>query len=131
MQAAAPSVLSTYLAAGVDVGHTLRVMVLATNRGQRRSRIGAHGDRRRASHPNKIAPLVLGLPVTGQTLTATEGTRTGTEPISYSFHWQRCTKAGSDAKTSPATKSSHVIADGDAGNTLRVIVTAKNEQYVV
>ena len=128
VQAAAPSVLPTYLAAGVDVGHTLRVMVLATN-------LAGKGEAESAptaivagiAPENKIAPLVLGLPVTGQTLTATEGTWTGTEPISYSFHWQRCTKAGSECEDiAGETKSSYVIADGDAGHTLRVIVTAKN-----
>ena len=41
-----------------------------------------------------IAPLGVGLAITGQTLTATEGTWTGTEPITYTYQWQQCSKAG-------------------------------------
>ncbi len=76
---------------------------------------------------NVIAPTVLGLDITGQTLTAIEGTWTGTEPISYSFQWQQCSKAGTECKNiAGETKSTYVIATGDATHTLRVLVTAKN-----
>ena len=81
----APSVLPTYTAAAADVGHTLRVKVIAKNiagSGERRIR---HRPRRSAGvlPSNVIAPSVLGLDITGQTLTASEGTWTGTEPITY------------------------------------------------
>jgi hypothetical protein len=76
---------------------------------------------------NVLAPTVLGLDITGQTLTASEGTWTGPEPISYSFRWQQCSKAGTECKDiGGETKSSYVIQNGDAGHTLRVVVTAKN-----
>ena len=127
-QAAAPSVLPTYLLAGADVGHTLRVKVLAKNiagSGSAESEPTATVTGVKPS--NVIAPTVLGLDITGQTLTATEGTWTGTEPISYTYRWQQCSKAGTECENiAGATKSTYVIQSGDAGHTLRVWVLAKN-----
>jgi hypothetical protein len=127
-QAAAPSVLPTYSVVVADVGHTLRVNVIATN-------IAGKGEKESAptatvagvKPSNSVAPTVVGLAVTGQTLTATEGTWTGTEPITYAFRWQQCSKAGTECgDISGEAKSTYVIKDGDAGHTLRVVVTAKN-----
>jgi len=127
-QAAAPSILPTYLVSAADVGHTLRVEVIATN-------VAGHGVAESAptatvagvKPSNVIAPTVLGLAITGQTLSATEGTWTGTEPISYGFQWELCNAAGASCSEIPgATKSTFTIPDGDAGHTLRVVVTASN-----
>jgi hypothetical protein len=127
-QAAAPSLLPTYMVAGADVGHTLRANVIATNiagKGEAESEPTATATGVPPS--NAIAPTVVGLDITGQTLTATEGTWTGTEPIAYSFQWQQCSKAGRECKNiGGETKSSYVIQSGDATHTLRVLVTAKN-----
>ncbi len=127
-QAAAPSALPLYDAAGADVGHTLRVKVIATN-------LSGKGEAESAptaivsgvGPSNALAPTVLGLDITGQTLTATEGLWTGTEPISYSFRWQQCSKAGTECEDiAGETKSSYVLRNGDAGHTIRVVVTAEN-----
>jgi hypothetical protein len=127
-QAAAPSLLPTYTVAAADVGHTLRVKVLAKNIAGSASAESERTATVAGVKPsNVIAPTVLGLDITGQTLTAGEGTWTGTEPISYSFQWQQCSKAGTECKNiGGETKSTYVIENGDAGHTLRVIVTAKN-----
>ncbi len=127
-RAAAPSVLPAYLVAGADVGHTLRVEVLAKNiagSGSAESEPTAAVTGVRPS--NVLAPTVLGLDITGQTLTATEGTWTGTGPITYAFQWQQCSKAGTECNNiAGESKSSYVIAGGDATHTLRVVVTAEN-----
>ncbi len=127
-QAAGASVLPTYSVAAADVGHTLRTKVIATNIAGK-----GHAESEQTSTvsgvkpSNVLAPTVLGLDITGQTLTATEGTWTGTEPISYAFQWQQCSKAGTECKNiGGETKSTYVIENGDATHTLRVIVTAKN-----
>ncbi len=84
VQAAAPSALPVYLVAGADVSHTLRVKVIATNLGGKGEAESAPTATVAGVVPsNVIAPTVLGLDITGQTLTAIEGTWTGTEPISY------------------------------------------------
>ena len=127
-QAAAASALPLYTPAAADVGHTLRVKVIATN-------IAGKGDAESAPTAtisgvlpsNVIAPSALGLDITGQTLTANEGLWTGTEPITYSFQWQRCSSAGTECKDLPGeTEASYVLGNGDAGHTMRVLVTAKN-----
>ena len=130
VQAAAPSLLPTYSVAGADVGHKLRVKVLAKNiAGSGSAESEPTATVAGVAPENKIAPLVLGLDITGQTLTASEGTWTGTEPITYSYRWQRCSKTGTECTSiegEGATKSTYVIQNGDAGHTLRVVVTAKN-----
>ncbi len=128
VQAAAPSLLSSYTVAAADVGHTLRAKVIATNIAGKGSAESAPTALAEGVKPsNTLAPTVLGLDIAGQTLTATEGTWTGTEPISYAFRWQRCSKAGSECKDiTGATKSTYTLTSEDAGHTVRVVVTAKN-----
>jgi hypothetical protein len=127
-QAAAPSLLPTYSVAAADVGHTLRVNVIAKNiAGKGEAQSAPSATVTGVAPANVVAPLVVGLSVTGQTLTATEGTWTGTEPISYTYQWQLCSKAGGECSNiAEATKSTFTISDGDATHTLRVVVTAKN-----
>jgi hypothetical protein len=127
-QAASPSLLPTYSVAAADVGHTLRVKVVAKNIAGKGEAESEHTATVAGVGPeNKVAPIVVGLDITGQTLTATEGTWTGTEPIAYSFQWQQCSKAGTECNNiGGETKPTYVIRDGDAAHTLRVIVTAKN-----
>jgi hypothetical protein len=126
--AAAASLLPLYTVAAADVGHTLRVKAIAKNIAGSGSAESAQTSTVAGIVPsNVIAPLIVGLAITGQTLTATEGTWTGTEPIAYSFQWQLCGKAGTGCESiSGATKSTFTIPDGDAAHTLRVLVTAKN-----
>ena len=126
--ASAASLLATYTVAAADVGHKLRAKVIAKNiAGTGTAESAATGEVAGVLPKNVIAPLVLGLDITGQTLTATEGTWTGTEPISYSFQWELCNSAGASCGAiSGATKSTFVIPDGDAAHTLRVDVTATN-----
>jgi hypothetical protein len=118
----------TYTVVPADVGHTLKVKVLAKNVAGSGSAESAPTATVAGVKPaNAVAPLVVGLAITGQTLSATEGTWTGTEPIVYTFRWQLCSKSGSGCEDiSGATKSTFTIPDGDAGHTLRVVVTAKN-----
>ena len=126
--AQAPSPLPIYVVAGADVGHTLRVEVIAKNiAGTGTAESAPTSTVAGVAPENLVAPLVLGLSITGQTLTATEGTWKGTEPFSYSFQWQLCSKSGTGCEDiAGATKSTFTIPDGDAGHTLVVVVTAKN-----
>jgi len=120
--------LPLYALTGEDVGHTIRSVVTAKN---------IVGTASAESEPtavvkgvvpeNLIAPLITGLTVTGQTVNATTGTWTGTEPITYTYQWQLCNASGAACEeVSGATESSYTIPPGDGGKTLRVVVTAKN-----
>src|SRR4051794_4065332 len=41
---------------------------------------------------NSHRPSISGRPIVGNVLSATTGEWSGTEPLSYAFQWQRCTK---------------------------------------
>jgi type II secretory pathway pseudopilin PulG len=74
---------------------------------------------------NTVLPGITGTTADGQTLTATQGTWTGTAPISYAYQWQRCTGA-SCSNISGATGSTYVLTSTDVGKTLQVAVKATN-----
>lgn len=76
---------------------------------------------------NTAPPTVSGSVSQGSTLTASPGTWSGTQPISYGYRWQRCDSSGSSCTDLPgATGSTYVVVSGDVGGALRVVVTATN-----
>ncbi len=76
---------------------------------------------------NSKAPTVSGTPRAGETLTAHDGTWTGTPTIGYGHQWQRCDGQGKNCKSiAGATAATYVATADDVGKTLRVVVTAGN-----
>ena len=76
---------------------------------------------------NAVPPSIKGTPTVGQTLTAVDGTFTGTAPLTYSHQWLRCDQPGNTcAPISGATASTYTLTTADAGHAFRVIVAAKN-----
>ena len=119
---------ATYLLVSADVGHTMRVRVTASNSG---------GDTQAFSAPTGMiadlgnAPAATSQPnpsgttIEGQTLTASDGTWSGTQPITFTYHWQQCTAtACTDIKD--ATEKTYVIVKADVGFRLRYHLTASN-----
>ncbi|MDX6516453.1 MAG: chitinase [Gaiellaceae bacterium] len=62
----------------------------------------------------------------GQSLTASSGSWSGTAPLSYGYAWQRCDSTGAACAGIGVSSSAYALAAGDAGSTLRVVVTATN-----
>ena len=120
---------ASYKLAAGDVGHTLRVVVTATNAGgsgKASSAASAIVTAPPASPANSVLPVVNGSAVEGQTLTASTGTWSGS-PTSYSYQWEDCNTAGEACSNiTGATSASYKLAAGDVGHTLRVVVTATN-----
>ncbi|HEX9832200.1 MAG TPA: DNRLRE domain-containing protein, partial [Mycobacterium sp.] len=76
---------------------------------------------------NTVLPSTSGSTQVGGTRTATTGTWTGTQPISYAYQWLRCdASGGACADIGGATTSSYTIASADLDQTLRARVTATN-----
>jgi len=90
--------------------------------------VASAGARRATVAPaNTTPPSISGGTASGSTVTANPGTWTGTAPITYSYQWQICGQNGSACHDiSGATNQTYQIQQGDQGNTLRVVVTAKN-----
>jgi hypothetical protein len=122
---------SSYKLLSSDVGHTIRVLVTASN---------AVGPSAPASSPvtevveaqstgaptNRSLPTIHGSAEEGQTLSASTGTWTG-DPTSYEYEWEDCDESGgSCSEISKAHSSSYKLLSSDVGHTIRVVVTAKN-----
>jgi hypothetical protein len=103
------------LAAGTLFAAALAIAPLLTAGAQARSA---------AVPTNDSPPTISGTPVVGETLTATEGSWSGTFPMSFAFEWQRC--AGGACTAAGDTDSSYVVVAADVDKTLRVVVTATN-----
>ena len=121
---------SSYIAAGSDVGHTLRVVVTASNAdGTASSTSAATGVVQSTSSPpaSTSPPTISGTPQDGQTLHASPGSWNGTQTITYAYQWQRCDGAGGACAAIPgATDPAYTLTGADVGKTLRVAVTATN-----
>jgi hypothetical protein len=76
---------------------------------------------------NTALPVVSGKAVDGQLLETTNGTWSGTIPITFAYQWQACNRQGKECEDlSSATESSYRVTSADVEGTVRVIVTATN-----
>ncbi len=121
---------ATYSPGEHDLEHTLIAAITATS---------SSGSASAPSRPTPVipwiytapenvsAPKVEGYLTEGDTLTATHGSWTGSEPISYGYQWQRCNSRGeSCAEIAGATSATYALAKADLGSTLRITITASN-----
>jgi hypothetical protein len=107
------------------VAVTIAVLAIAIGSVLGSVRIGSAATN--AAPGNQSPPTISGTAQVGSTLTADNGTWSGTTPITYAYQWRRCgDDGGSCASISGASNSTYVLKGVDSGNTLRVRVTAKN-----
>ncbi|HWF52291.1 MAG TPA: hypothetical protein VG294_16745 [Solirubrobacteraceae bacterium] len=129
------AIASTYMLTTGNVGHGVRAIVVAANSGGSASANSAMTPMISApSTPppppaaptNTAVPLVSGTTTTGQTLSTTPGTWSGS-PTSYAYAWQDCDGTGSTCSNiSGATSSTYTLVNADVNHTIRAVVTASN-----
>jgi len=90
--------------------------------------IAATGSARPAVAPSNTAPpTITGKAQAGTTMKADNGTWNGTAPITYAFQWRICNETGGACHDiAGATGDEYTLKAADAGNTIRIQVTAKN-----
>jgi hypothetical protein len=124
----AAAISSIYFPASADIGSRLRVAVTATN---------DFGTATATSDPtnvlvglaptNSFRPSISGTETSGSVLFASNGTWTGSTPLTFTYDWRRCNASGgSCASIAGATTQSYVVQSIDVGATIVVAVTAKN-----
>jgi len=76
---------------------------------------------------NTTVPQISGKAQVGQTLTTDNGTWSGTAPLTFTYQWRICNDNGNACHDiTGAAGNEYTLKAGDAGNTIRVQVTAKN-----
>lgn len=76
---------------------------------------------------NTAPPTISGQAIAGQALTATTGSWSGTQPITFAYQWQRCDQSGLNcANIAGGTNQTYTLTTTDVGRTIRVAVTAQN-----
>ncbi|MGZ4394931.1 MAG: hypothetical protein ACXVZ2_06180 [Gaiellaceae bacterium] len=120
---------TTYTLVSADGGHTIRLDVTASNSdGKATARANATSEiPANAKAPAETAPpTVSGNAVVGEQLSASRGTWAGTQPISYTIHWQACNAEITSCVSNGATGTTYTVAKSDVGKRLRVKVVATN-----
>ena len=121
----------TYTLVQADVGRRIRVNINAKNADGSAQAVSAATatvkDAPQNAPQNTARPGISGTEQEGATLTVGNGTWTGTQPISYSYQWQRCdANAGACVLISGATGKTYTLTSADVGRRLRATVTATN-----
>ncbi len=124
----AGAIQSTHLLDHTDVGTTLRVLLTATNSAGPATATSAPTAVVALGEPvNLSPPSISGEPIVENTLSASRGTWTGSEPISYTYQWLGCDSGGQNCTAiNSASEPTYTPTEGDIGRTLRVQVTATN-----
>jgi beta-glucanase (GH16 family) len=72
-------------------------------------------------------PVVTGTIATGDVLSTTNGTWSSSPTPTYAYQWQDCATDGTGCSNiTGATSSTYTVASGDAGHTIKALVTATN-----
>jgi Tol biopolymer transport system component len=134
---------STYAVVSADVGSTLRVTVTGTNdagstTSQPSAQTGVVTAAGTVTAPRNTSYPVISLgfqqtaPLVGTTITATNGTWTGSFPMTFTYQWKFCDSPTASCFSIAGAKSSfYTVPETYYGKSLRVEVTATNSAGAV
>ncbi len=112
-----------------DRGRRLVVVVTARNSdgsANAQADTGVIGARATAPR-NTSVPTISGTLREAESLTANPGVWEGTQPIAFSYQWQRCdANGGNCASIAGATSRNYVVTSADVSRSVRVIVRGTN-----
>ena len=116
-----------FVPSAADIGHTLRVVVTASNAGGSTPATSGQTSTVLIAAPvNNTAPAIAGSAVQAQVLSASTGGWQNS-PAAFTYQWLQCDATGNGcASIAGATASSYAPVAADAGHALRVSVTASN-----
>jgi hypothetical protein len=121
---------SSYTLTSSDVGHTMIVLVTASNSAGSTGPVNSKPSKvvSEAEPPKAAtAPTISGRAIVGEILLAVPGKYAGGVPERFAYRWQRCSGTGTScANVSGETKQTYTIRATDEDNTLRVVVRATN-----
>jgi hypothetical protein len=126
---------SSYTLADSDIGHTIVVVVTASNAsytggGSASAASAATSSVTATPAANTVAPTISGTTKDSEALTASTGTWSGAPVPAYSYQWQRCNSSGAGCSSiSGATSTSYTLTEADIGHKLVVVVTGTNASY--
>lgn len=125
---------TTYVLQSADVGARLRVLVTASNADGTASALSDATAVVTAGGVPKFTgePRISGSPVVGERLSATNGSWTGDQPMTFAYQWVRCGADGGKpdgsncTNISSATGTTYALTQAEVGSRIRVRVTATN-----
>lgn len=111
-----------------DIDYAVRVVVTARNlAGARRAASSATTVVLAARPVNVSAPRLKGGFQVGRLVAATVGSWQSSRPVTFSFRWKRCDRAGSACRTiSGATMAGYLLREADFRHRVKVVVRAAN-----
>lgn len=112
--------VSSYTFVTADAGTAVDCLVTATN-GLGSTSQDSNNITAGTLPVNTVAPVASGLSQVGATLSCTNGTWTGTTPITYTYQWRR-----SGVAIAAATNSTYVLKIADDTTSVDCLVTATN-----
>jgi hypothetical protein len=116
---------TTYVLAGGDAGHTIRVTVTGTNTVGSSTAESAATAVITVPPANTSLPTITGTAAVGQMLNGNDGTWSGTPTPTLTRVWRRCDSGGANCvDIGGATATTYTLVQADAGSTIRLRVTA-------
>jgi hypothetical protein len=119
---------TTYTLTSADVGHTIRLRVIATNAADEESDPAFSAPTAEVAPPppaNTSPPTISGETMEGEILTGTAGT--WDDPAAtFAYQWQRSDGVGSYESIPGATDTTYLLTSEDVGGRIRLRVIASN-----